>query len=364
MFAAACVLAPASAAQAEEGVTPEAITISRVIALEGPAGAKGREQEAALEAYFGAVNAAGGVHGRRIVLRTTNADLRTDEALKAILESQRPFALFLFGGTAGSTVAMKFATASKIPFVAPNSGANVFHQPADRYVFNVRARYRDEVIAGVKHFSLVNQRRLALLNVNDAFGRDAAEGYLEGTRATGASSVYEGQFSPDKPDHSGHVAALVKADPQAVICVGSSKRVAELITLARQAGISAPFMTLSNNSSAGFAQELGPHARGIIVSQVMPPPGARTTRLSRELGQLLAQRANGDLSYAAMEAYASARVLVEGLRRAGPSLTAGTGGKASFSPTCGLWEGTGNWRCARHLACTLQHDLEQYLEFG
>jgi branched-chain amino acid transport system substrate-binding protein len=313
----ACLAGP----HAEEGVTADAIVISRVIALDGPAGAKGREQEAALEAYFRAVNSAGGIHGRRIALRTTNADLRTDAALRAIYDAQHPFALFLFGGTPGSAVAMRLAAASKVPFVAPNSGANTFHEPAARYVFNVRSRYQDEVITAVKHFSLVNQRRLALVHVNDAFGLDAAEGYREGISATGARSVYEASFTNDKPDLPKHVDALAKANPQAVICIGASRIVAQLIVLARQARVSAAFMTLSNNSSAGFAQELGPHARGVIVSQVMPPPGTQTTKLSRELVQLLSPQGDGALSYAAMEAYASARVLVEGLRRAGPNLT-------------------------------------------
>lgn len=310
----------APTALAEEGVSAQAIVISRVIALDGPAGAKGREQEAALQAYFASVNAAGGIHGRQVVLRTTNADLRSEEALQAIHDKDRPFALFLFGGTTGSALGMKLANARKIPFVAPNSGANLFHQPPSRHVFNVRARYQDEVIAAIRHFSLVNQRRLALVHVDDAFGRDGAEGYRAGVQAAGVTSVYEGRFASDKPNLAEHVAALVKSEPQAVICIGASRRVAELIGLARQARVSAAFMTLSNNSSAGFARELGSHARGVIVSQVTPPPGSQTTRLSRELGQLLSGRSS-EASYAAMEAYASARVLIEGLRRAGPMLT-------------------------------------------
>jgi branched-chain amino acid transport system substrate-binding protein len=324
-FWARCLLASSAAlalaAGAEEGVTADSIAISRVIALDGPAGAKGREQEAALQAYFSAVNAAGGVHGRKILLRTTNEDLRTDEAMQRLHDGQRPFALFLFGGTVGSAVAMKYATPLRMPFVAPNSGANAFHQPLNRYVFNVRARYQDEVIAAVKHFTLVNQGRLALVHVDDAFGRDAALGYKEGIRLTGASSVYEGAFTNDQPDLAKHVQALVKSAPQAVVCIGSSKRVAELIAAARQARVAANFMTLSNNSSGGFARELGPHARGVIVSQVTPPPSSQTTRLSRELRQLLAGKPDADVSYAAMEAYAAARVLVEGLRKAGPALT-------------------------------------------
>ena len=216
---------------------------------------------------------------------------------------------------------MKYATPLKIPFVAPNSGANVFHQPPSRWVFNVRARYQDEVNVALKHFSSLGQRRVALIHVDDAFGRDGAEGYKEGVRVTGISSVYEGSFAADKPDFAKHVNALLAATPDAVICIGSSKRVAELIGLARQADVLSAFMTLSNNSSAGFPRELGRNARGVIVSQVTPPPGNGSTQLSQELRKLLADRPNAEVSYAAMEAYASAKVLVEGLRRAGPRLT-------------------------------------------
>lgn len=310
-----------TSAMAEEGVTRDSIVVGRIIALEGPAGSKGREQEVALQAYFSAVNAAGGIFGRKIELHTTNEDLRTDEDIRRIYDGQRPFALFLVGGTVGSTVAMNYGSRLGIPFVAPNSGANVFHRPVNPLVFNVRARYRDEVAAAIKHFSRVGQVRIAMIGVDDAFGRDAVENYADEIRAVGSTSVYVGQFSSDKPDFNKHIQALVKTEPQAVICVGSSKRIAELITLARQLGITSTFMTLSNNSSTGFAKELGPNSRGVLVSQVTPPPTNFSTRLSYELQQLLVGRSGAAISYSAMEAYVSAKVLVEGLRRAGPNLT-------------------------------------------
>lgn len=311
----------ALAASPEDGVTADAVTIARVIALSGPAGAKGREQEAALQAYFAAVNAAGGVHGRKIVLRTTDHDLRTDAALQRLYAEQRPFAFFLFGGTAGSTIAMNHAMAYQVPFIAPNSGANVFHQPPKRYVFNVRARYQDEVIAAIRQFAVVNQRRIAAVVVDDAFGRDAAEGYRRGIASWGnLSSVYEARFAPDGSDLGRHAHKLMQASPDAVIAVGASKRIAELIGLSRRAGVAATFMTLSNNASAGFADELGEHARGVIVSQVTPPASG-SSRLGREHQQLMAGQPAAANSYAAMEAHAAAKVLVDALRRAGPNLT-------------------------------------------
>lgn len=320
----AVAIAPAAfaaPAATDDGVTPDGIVISRVIALNGPAGAKGREQEEALQAYFAAVNAAGGIHGRKIVLRTTDLDLRTEAAMEKVYAEQRPFALFLFGGTVGSTIAMNHATRHQVPFVAPNSGAIVFHQPMKRHVFNVRARYQDEVIAAIRQFATVNQRRIAAVCVDDPFGKDAAEGYREGLReVTGITSVYEGRFAPDGSDLGRHANELKRAAPDAVIVVGASKRVAHLIQLSRQAGVAATFMTLSNNASAGFTEEVGEAGRGVIVGQVTPP-GTGASRLGRELHQLMGRPLEATISYAAMEAYASAKVLVEGLKRAGPNLT-------------------------------------------
>jgi branched-chain amino acid transport system substrate-binding protein len=310
-----------SSAVAEDGVTTDTVVISRVIALEGPAGAKGREQEHALQTFFGAINAAGGIHGRQIILRTSNEDLRSMAAMQRVYEAHRPFAFFLFGGTVGSTLAMRYGEPHKIPFIAPNSGANAFHQPLQKHVFNTRARYQDEVATAIKHFTTVGQNRLALVYVNDAFGQDAAQGYKEAVHTTGAHSVYESHFVSDKPDFPTIVTALAEAAPQAVICIGSSKRVSEFIALAKKKRVAVTYMTLSNNSSSGFLRELGDDKRGVIVSQIAPPPDVQTKPLNRELRALLANKPEAEISYAAMEAYVAAKVLVEGLRRAGPKLT-------------------------------------------
>jgi hypothetical protein len=79
-------------------------------------------------------------------------------------------------------------------------------------------------------------------------------------------------------------------------------------------------MTLSNNSSKEFIKDLGSDAAGMIVSQITPPPNSETTGLGREFAA--AAKMNGTtVSYAAMEGFLSAKVLVEGLRRAGRNLT-------------------------------------------
>ena len=49
-----------------QGVTADAITLGQSASLTGPMGELGAEMKAGAEAYFNAVNEAGGVNGRKI----------------------------------------------------------------------------------------------------------------------------------------------------------------------------------------------------------------------------------------------------------------------------------------------------------
>lgn len=79
-------------------------------------------------------------------------------------------------------------------------------------------------------------------------------------------------------------------------------------------------MTLSNNSSEAFINRLSSHAVGIIVSQITPPADQATTRLGQTFRNT-ARTSGAPLSYFGMEGYITARVLIEGLQRAGRQLT-------------------------------------------
>jgi ABC-type branched-subunit amino acid transport system substrate-binding protein len=77
-------------------------------------------------------------------------------------------------------------------------------------------------------------------------------------------------------------------------------------------------VSLSNTSSASFVKQLGIHARGVMVAQVFPSPRGGATALAREL-QALARDHSLPLTYASIEGFLAAKILVEALRRAGPS---------------------------------------------
>jgi ABC-type branched-subunit amino acid transport system substrate-binding protein len=97
--------------------------------------------------------------------------------------------------------------------------------------------------------------------------------------------------------------------------------VASGVKALRAAGSSAQVVTLSNNASEGFIKLLGDSARGVVVTQVFPNERSVTYRLIKEAQELARAKGLPGVSPAMMEGFAAAKVLVEGLRRAGPKPT-------------------------------------------
>jgi ABC-type branched-subunit amino acid transport system substrate-binding protein len=103
-----------------------------------------------------------------------------------------------------------------------------------------------------------------------------------------------------------------------VIQISAYKSCAAFIRAARKAGYGGTFYNVSFVGTQALADELGREALGVVVSQVMPFPFGTTLPIVREFLAAVA-RAGGDAhaNYSSMEGYLAARVLVEGLRRAG-----------------------------------------------
>src|SRR5689334_11458899 len=70
----------AFAATADPGVTPTTILIGQSAAFSGPASELGTEMRTGAMAYFQAVNAAGGINGRKIELKSLDDGYESDRA--------------------------------------------------------------------------------------------------------------------------------------------------------------------------------------------------------------------------------------------------------------------------------------------
>jgi branched-chain amino acid transport system substrate-binding protein len=308
---------------AEDGVTNTSILIGQTVGLTGTVAGPVKEVNEGANAYFSIINKQGGVYGRKIELRTL--DDRFDPALTAanaerLITRDHVFALFQGRGTPHTQALMPILAANKVPLLAPSTGATVLHNPVNPWIFNIRAKYQDEVARAVEHFVTLGVKDIGLLHVDDSFGEDGLAGFRAAMERYKLSPAVIGKFGRVDPDYAAAADSVIKAHPSALILVSSAKNTIEAIKAIRAKGSQMQIMTLSNNTSDAFVKSLGPAGAGVIISQITPAPDLSTTLLGQEF-QKAAKESGATISYAAMEGYINAKVLVEGLRRAGHNLT-------------------------------------------
>lgn len=300
------------------------IVVGQTSGFSGQVAAGVKENTDGAKLYFDAVNAKGGIGGQKIEL--VSLDDKFDPAAAAanarkLITESNAVALFLNRGTPHTEAIRPLLEQYKVPLVAPSTGAMVLHKPVHPWIFNVRATYQREAEKAVLHLATIGLSRIALVHVDDSFGADAAAGAMAGFEKAKQAPVLSAKFDRSKPDFKPVVAQVVQKEAQAVIIAGSAGAVADALKGLREAGSKAQVVTLSNNASAGFVKLLGEHARGTIVTQVFPNERAVGVPLVKEAVSLAQAKGLPGVTPAMMEGFAAAKVLVEGLRRAGPKPT-------------------------------------------
>lgn len=274
--------------------------------------------------YFDAVNARGGVNGQKIELVSVDDKFDpkvTVEVSRQLITEQKVLALFLNRGTPHSQALLPLLAEYKVPLVGPSTGAMALHEPVNPWVFNVRATYQREAAKAIEHLASIGITRIALLETDDSFGADSAAGALKGFATVKQTPVLQEKFPRDKPDFTELAARVAKSNAQAVMVIGSAGNAANGMKAIRAAGSRAQLVTLSNNASDGFIKLLGEHARGVIVTQVFPNERSVAYPLIKEAQDLARLKGLEGVSPAMMEGFAAAKVVTEGLRRAGPNPT-------------------------------------------
>lgn len=292
--------------------------------LTGSVAAGVKENIEGAKLYLDAVNARGGVGGQKIELITVDDQFdpkKTVEVARDLITRQKVLALFLNRGTPHAQALLPLLAEHRLPLVAPSTGAMALHQPVNPWVFNVRATYQSEAAKAIEHLASIGMTRIAVLQTDDSFGADSAAGALRGLDKAGQQPLLLEKFPREKPDFAPLARRVLGQQAQAVMVIGSAGNTAEAVKALRATGSKAQVVTLSNNASDGFIKLLGEHARGVIVTQVFPNERSLSSPLIREALDLAKARGQDGVSPAMMEGFAAAKVLVEGLRRAGPSPT-------------------------------------------
>ena len=311
-------------ASAENGVTDKEILIGQFAAITGPAAQLGQRMQLGMQAYFTAVNAQGGVHGRAIKLITRDDGYEPEKAaaaVKALIHDDKVFALAGSVGTPTGLAALPILTEAQIPLVGMFTGAQALREPFNRYVFHVRASYFDETERIVQHLTTLGIKKIAVFYQNDAYGKAGLEGVTRALNKRQLKPVSTATVERNSVDVTQTLETLLKPEPEAIVQISAYKSCAALIKQARAKGYGGQFFNVSFVGSRALADELGDAGQGVVISQVVLFPYAQGSPMVREYQQRMTEAGQKDFDFSSLEGYLTARVLVEGLRRAGKNLS-------------------------------------------
>ncbi len=327
VFKVAAAVLPAllvGGALAEPGITADSIIIGQAAGFTGSVAETVKERTAGAKAYFDHVNAKGGIHRRKIVLESMDDGFdpkKSPGVFKKLIEEKNVFAMFLSSGTPTNEAAYPVLEQAKVPLIGPSTGAMSMYNPPRKYLFPVRASYHSETFKIVPQLVNMGINRIALMYVDDSFGKDGLAGVQQAMKENNLTLVAVASHPRGGTKVEEAVATIGKTDPQAIIMITVLDAGVAFIKQMKKTGKSPVFITLSNNSSNAFIKNLGEDGWGVAVSQVSPYPFSATMAITKEFQDVIKDKQGVAPSYSSMEGFIAAKVLVEGLRRAGPKPT-------------------------------------------
>ncbi len=296
------------------------VRLGQSTALTGANGAVGRQFRDAALGWFNLVNSQGGAGGYRIELITLDDGGVVERAttnVKLLTSTHGAAGFFGFAGPGANREGMQGAREEGVPFIAPVSGMDVLRQRDNTNVYLLRAGHRDEIRQIIRHTRSTGITRVALLFDYESAGWEIRDSFAQSADIAKLASSVSASVSRGSADVDPAVAALVAANPQAIILAANPSASAAFVRAARKAGFGGSFYTVSTVGGQVLLDQLGQLAVGISVAQVVPFPWGGTTAISREfLGFCAASQLKPD--FASMEGYIAARWLTEALKRAKP----------------------------------------------
>jgi ABC-type branched-subunit amino acid transport system substrate-binding protein len=323
------------------GVTDDQVRVGMLLPGSGPLAEAGREMRALLEGIFADVNERGALYRRALTLVPASFDPSKEgddlTAARDLLKRRDVFCFLANLAVPTDGDVAKFLAEEKVPVIAPLLAAPEGGFGTDRYTFHILSSVRDQ--ARVMADFLAEDLKMAgkpvgILHAADRHGEGGATGVREQARRHGLKIVAEFQFVPGKLSPPEAVSRLRKEGAEAIFYFGGGR---EALAFAREAGrqgwspvLMAPAQLVGNTLFSVPEQVLG----GVYLAVPFTPPRPD----SRGMADLLriGEKHGVARKHLAFQVvvYAGAKLLEDGLKRAGVSVT-----RENFVDTIGnLWK--------------------------
>lgn len=274
-------------------------------------------------AYFRKVNEAGGLPQGKLKLVTL--DDRNDTKLSAentakLVKEQNVVALFGYASSTLSIPAMPLVMEYKVPFFGPFTGADTIRKQ-NEYVYTVRATYADEITKIINFWGNLGNTSVTVLHYDDTVGKQNFETVATVLKKFNRTPVSVA-IKRNAEITEQNVKDVIASDPNVLVVTTLYAPAAQLIRKLKAAHRATMITSLSFAGASQLAKALGPDATGVSVAITVPTPRSKGIPVVKECDDAwVASGQKEPMSVTALEACIGAKVLVEGMRRAGKDLT-------------------------------------------
>ncbi len=247
----------------------DSVKIGFNVPLTGFAAADGNSARVGAELAVEQVNAAGGIKGNmlELVIYDDQASPKESAPLAVKLITQDHVVAGISGSYSGATrAAATIYQENATPYIS----AYAVHPDITRagdYVFRTSFMGEVQGRAGAKLMGeLMGLKRVAMITLNNDFGKSLANGFKEKSAEFGIEIINEYEYSI-KDREFGPIVTKVKSDnPDGIYASGYFFTAGPLVRQLRAAGISVPIIGQEGYDSQKFIEIAGPDAEGVIIT--------------------------------------------------------------------------------------------------
>jgi branched-chain amino acid transport system substrate-binding protein len=325
----ATLLTPAiigRAAAAARGVRDTGIIIGTMTDLSGVTAVQGVNNANAMRMAFDDVNAAGGIHGRKIKWVLEDMEYivpKGVQAMNKLLNRDNIFFAIGNGGTPHNDAVMPSMFEKGVPNVFPLTCARSMYEPFNRLKFGQFASYYDQMRAGVKYFVQQRGKKVVGSMYQDTdFGKDVHAGAAAQTQAMGLKLAAVTAHRPTDTDFNAALARMHDAGCD-LICLGTIvKDTTIILQTARKMGWNVEFVGQFASYSTAVAEAPGEPAEGFYSmapalyrypDDPNPAVHAFAAKYKKTFGI--------DVNYLGEAGYSCATFVIAALQKAGRDLT-------------------------------------------
>lgn len=313
-------------AAAQQGVTDTEIVLGDILPLTGPPALLGVAHNLGVKVAVAEVNAAGGIHGRKLRLISEDdgyVPTRTIQGVRKLLNSDKIFAFTSISGTAQAQAAMPLIKQAGIPAMAPITTYEGLYNPTIPNVFVVGYDMADAVEGLVSQMAeRYPGKKWAVISQDDDYGANVRQGFERAAKAKKLEVVSSQIYKKGQLDFSSEILKVKQSGAEALMAGGV---LGENITMAKElerVGHKIPTGVTYVSRVPASAKMMGSAAENVYTVDYVYLEGSQQAKdFMGKLTQYLTAEEQAKVNRYTFTGYASTRALLDAISRCGKALS-------------------------------------------